>query len=1470
MITASDFLKWLNVFNVNFGPDVIPIPVPIAYGGTGVTSVTTTPTATMWAGWDANENFSANNFIAGFNTTTTSASTTVLTVSSAFYQYFIGSTTQTVQMPDVTTLILGQSYTFINYSTGVITLQSSGGNIIQKLSPGTNLQLTCIQITGTTESSWNINNQAVNTIQYVDPNSGNYVSLSAPSLSGNVNFYLPSAPANGTLVCEIGGHPLPPAALSVVSQANGTLLIGRNGLPPAANQLTAGIGVGIESLSGQIIISALTGLQWIANSTVGTVTFTANQGIIANNSSTFTSALPTTSNIGDSYGITCGNSSEFIINIGSGQSLLIGDVIYTGPTTITSNTANDLLMIVCNKADTVFIGYASNSAAFIDAGFNATNYTPIDRTVKGNLIGINNALALSSTTSVYVANSGSDSNTGKFNSPFQTIAHAYSSITTASGTNPFNIILLDNYYNESSQIKIKPNISLFTYNGQCTINNSMDIILDSTTWGALSGIGYVYLFNASFNGNVYLDFSGANSSAVPFVQLKNTTFYAGASLNGNASGAVAAYIYEAYYTYQPVFTNVYILSYDSVYSGGIQIGNTTLQITSTSFYSFDDSFYGNVLVQTNPAETTNLLAQFVGATSFATNTADGNKAQINYDVTSWYPTTLTNGAPNPILGSLSNGLKANYNPSNYTPADPSVYGHLVGIDNALGGGGLGVATKSIYVSNNGNDTSGDGRILSPYQTIAHAFTQITTATPTNPFVIVLLDGYYNETVQILIKPNVSILGYYPGTIINNTGGDIILDSTTWSALSGGTSNFIENVAITQNVTFDYNISSSSNGIFLGLNQNTFSGLFTVNGNANSSSQIYQGANLFAGNVLLTNINCKSYNNFFSSFFQFGEIFGQTVNASLSTFSDNYTSSFTLITANSATYSSTATIRGSVLGGTTQAIGNMAQFNVDVVSNTSIALINGAPTPNLISNSDGLSVNYTATNFTPTSSNLTGNIHGIDNKFGTLQHGLAGFFSGFIPYNISGTTYGIGAGSAIDDTNSYFITLSSNVVQNLSTNGVNGLDTGSLTDGWYYTYAIGDSTGVNPPGGLTSLSNTIPTLPGGYNIKILTGVLYVSSGSIISMQVRGTGIEKSYLFDNANGFHLLTTGNATSQTVVPGFAGVVPSNTVDLKLQAVFVANFPSDAAIIDPYGFNSFLNGGSVELRSASFVNNTLVTQPGTLVSPFSIEPGIADQLTYSVSNSSDTLDLYMSGFTFSAGRGIFYPTQVPGMTFWIDANDPNGTGFQNANSSSMGTFVDKSPQQTNLTQGTGANQPIYMTNQLNGLPVVSFTGVNFGTESIMTTANANPFKSFGNGTVSVFIVASANAAGSSIMVSNTYSSSNQFYFNPNAAVGGNPLLWQFGNSSSGGSLSGTGATFNTYYVWNLIVNTSSPLMQVFQNGSLLASQNTASSFNPTGLFLFFGAAQNFNIAEVIFYNLIPTTNQQAMVTKYLRDKWGI
>lgn len=163
--------------------------LPIANGGTNVTSVTTAPTASAFAGWDANSNLSSRNLIEGYSSTATAAGTTTLTVASNFQQYFTGTSTQTVVMPVTSTLVLGQQYLITNLSTGVVTVNSSGSNLIQTMAPGTTLELACILTSGTTAASW----------------SAVYTTNSGTSSGSGIKNYIPTAAQNSATGWAVSG-----------------------------------------------------------------------------------------------------------------------------------------------------------------------------------------------------------------------------------------------------------------------------------------------------------------------------------------------------------------------------------------------------------------------------------------------------------------------------------------------------------------------------------------------------------------------------------------------------------------------------------------------------------------------------------------------------------------------------------------------------------------------------------------------------------------------------------------------------------------------------------------------------------------------------------------------------------------------------------------------------------------------------------------------------------------------------------------------------------------------------------------------------------------------------------------------------------------------------------------------------------------------------------------------------------------
>jgi len=90
----------------------------------------------------------------GYATTVTAAGTTTLTAASAHFQFFTGTTTQTIVLPVTSTLALGEAFIIHNNSTGALTVQSSGLNTVVTIPAGNTYMITCILTTGTTAASW--------------------------------------------------------------------------------------------------------------------------------------------------------------------------------------------------------------------------------------------------------------------------------------------------------------------------------------------------------------------------------------------------------------------------------------------------------------------------------------------------------------------------------------------------------------------------------------------------------------------------------------------------------------------------------------------------------------------------------------------------------------------------------------------------------------------------------------------------------------------------------------------------------------------------------------------------------------------------------------------------------------------------------------------------------------------------------------------------------------------------------------------------------------------------------------------------------------------------------------------------------------------------------------------------------------------------------------------------------------------
>ena len=151
-------------------------------------SATATSTYAPLAGAIFTGNISTPNAINGYSTTATAAGTTTLTVNSNYQQFFTGSTTQTIVLPVASTLTLGHSFYINNNSTGALTINSSGGNLVATIPANMTAIITCILASGTNAASWDTDFSGATTIT----GTGSLVLSASPTFTGTVTVPTPS------------------------------------------------------------------------------------------------------------------------------------------------------------------------------------------------------------------------------------------------------------------------------------------------------------------------------------------------------------------------------------------------------------------------------------------------------------------------------------------------------------------------------------------------------------------------------------------------------------------------------------------------------------------------------------------------------------------------------------------------------------------------------------------------------------------------------------------------------------------------------------------------------------------------------------------------------------------------------------------------------------------------------------------------------------------------------------------------------------------------------------------------------------------------------------------------------------------------------------------------------------------------------------------------------------------------------
>lgn len=157
------------------------------------------------------------------------------------------------------------------------------------------------------------------------------------------------------------------------------------------------------------------------------------------------------------------------------------------------------------------------------------------------------------------------------------------------------------------------------------------------------------------------------------------------------------------------------------------------------------------------------------------------------------------------------------------------------------------------------------------------------------------------------------------------------------------------------------------------------------------------------------------------------------------------------------------------------------------------------------------------------------------------------------------------GRARNSTNENDIILLALATLNAATNGLNGLDTGSLAASTMYAvYVVGDSTQNNPAGMVLSANLTTPLLPVGYDMFRLIGYLRTDGSThFLAGYWSGLANERTFVYDVPLAT-AVTAGSSGTYAAVDLTGMVPPVQNVLARIETNWTANAAGDTMALQP------------------------------------------------------------------------------------------------------------------------------------------------------------------------------------------------------------------------------------------------------------------------------------------------------------------
>lgn len=412
---------------------------------------------------------------------------------------------------------------------------------------------------------------------------------------------------------------------------------------------------------------------------------------------------------------------------------------------------------------------------------------------------------------------------------------------------------------------------------------------------------------------------------------------------------------------------------------------------------------------------------------------------------------------------------------------------------------------------------------------------------------------------------------------------------------------------------------------------------------------------------------------------------------------------------------------------------------------------------------------------------------------------------------------------------------------------------------------------------------------GGTITSPTGVLVANTPSLLEFTQNTSTTAAIY----NNGVQVVQGSVQTIPNITRGFNAIGENSTFSTgflhgKIAEILVYNTQlsaSDRADVEGYLFARY----GLKVAAPRFTTGTGVYSSGPLVGIVA-DPGSSIYYTTDGSNPTTGSTPYTGPFTVSSATTLkaiavqsFGTSAVSSIYIQVDSKAAAvprsginlwlmGDAGVLTSSSNVTQWSDFSANDNHATQNTGANRPTLVTNAVNSLPAIAFSGSSqylqlptgladftAGSTAFVVTkpssiVNNARFFDFGNGTASnnVYLSESTSPA----------SSANFFVYS--------------GASSSSLNSTANKITAGSYQLLEVVSGSGSA--SIFTNNALDASgtvfniANTSRTTNYIGIDAAKTAANSYNgqMAEVILYNRQLTGYERAAVESYLHAKYNV